>query len=104
MEEDENLEEELDRVNVIFPPRVPFDFEGFYNWSPLEKRGDDNDFDQFEGGLDMNDILGKNGEEPENADRDGDGDGGVVVMEMVMFMERVMGVIVIVMVMKRMPI
>ena len=45
MEEDENLEEELDRVDVIFPPRVQFDFEGFYNWSPLEKRGDDNDFD-----------------------------------------------------------
>ena len=74
MEEDENLEDELDRVDVIFPARVQFDFDKLYNWSPLEKRGDDNDFDQFEGGLDMNDILG-NGEEPENADGDGDGGG-----------------------------
>ena len=40
MEEDENLEDELDRVDVIFPARVQFDFEGFYNWSPLEKRRD----------------------------------------------------------------
>ena len=74
MEEDENLEDELDRVDVIFPARVQFDFDKLYNWSPLEKRGDDNDFDQFEGGLDMNDILG-NGVEPDKADGDGDGDG-----------------------------